>query len=208
MPFEIDHTTVAAYLEVIGINLLLSGDNVIVIAMAAAGLSKELRQRAILTGIAGAALIRIVFAVVAVQLLAVTGITLVGGVMLLWVCWNMFQELRPVHGGQEVPQIAAATDAASAAPDKRLRHAILQIVLADVSMSLDNVLAVAGAASDHVDALVFGLVLSVILMAATSTLVAALLNKYRWLAWLGLALIFYVAAKMIYDSAEKIFAID
>ncbi len=211
MPFEIDHTTVAAYLEVIGINLLLSGDNVIVIAMAAAGLPKDLRQKAIMIGIAGAALIRIVFAIVAVRLLAVTGITLLGGVMLLWVCWNMFQELRPAAeaaaGNDHARGFHSGNEPDDAGSEKQLRHAIVQIVLADVSMSLDNVLAVAGAASDHIDALVFGLILSVVLMAVASTLIAGLLSKYRWLAWLGLALIFYVAARMVYDGAEQLIAV-
>lgn len=144
-----DQTTVAAYLEVITINLVLSGDNVVVIGMAAAGLAKALRQKAIVAGIAAAAVIRVVFAVIAVQLLEIPGIMLVGGMLLFWVCWNMFQELRSARGDEDSDADAdpAATALAAVRPAKALRTAILQIVVADVSMSLDNVLAVAGAAA-------------------------------------------------------------
>jgi YjbE family integral membrane protein len=209
MPFEIDQSTIAAYLEVIAINLVLSGDNVIVIGMAAAGLASELRQNAIFVGIAAAAVIRVVFAVIAVRLLAVTGIMLLGGLLLLWVCWNMFQELW-AGGGEEVlePDMAGEGAIAATKAPKLLRQAILQIVVADVSMSLDNVLAVAGAAAENMHALVFGLVLSVMLMAIASTLVAALLAKYRWIGWLGLAIIVYVAAGMVYEGAEQLIAVD
>ncbi|MER8677531.1 MULTISPECIES: YjbE family putative metal transport protein [unclassified Mesorhizobium] len=201
-----DQTTVAAYLEVITINLVLSGDNVVVIGMAAAGLAKALRQKAIVAGIAAAAVIRIVFAVIAVQLLEIPGIMLVGGMLLFWVCWNMFQELRSAGDGEDVDNEAAAL--ATARPAKALRTAILQIVVADVSMSLDNVLAVAGAAAHDMNALVFGLILSVVLMAVASTLVAALLAKYRWIGWLGLAIIVYVAGNMTLDGVEQMRTVD
>ena len=188
-----DQTTVAAYLEVITINLVLSGDNVVVIGMAAAGLAKALRQKAIVAGIAAAAVIRVVFAVIAVQLLEIPGIMLVGGMLLFWVCWNMFQELRSAGGDEDSDADAdpGATALAAVRPAKALRTAILQIVVADVSMSLDNVLAVAGAAAHDMNALVFGLILSVVLMAVASTLVAALLARYRWIGWLGLATVSY-----------------
>ena len=204
------HTTVAAYLEVITINLVLSGDNVVVIGMAAAGLAKALRQKAIVAGIAAAAVIRVVFAVIAVQLLEIPGIMLVGGMLLFWVCWNMFQELRSAGGDEDGDADAdpAATTRAAVRPAKALRTAILQIVVADVSMSLDNVLAVAGAAAHDMNALVFGLILSVVLMAVASTLVAALLARYRWIGWLGLAIIVYVAGNMTLDGFEQVRTVD
>ena len=149
MPFGIDQSTVLAYLEVIAINLVLSGDNVIVIGMAAAGLAAELRQKAIFIGIAAATVIRIVFAVIAVEILAITGITLLGGLLLCWVCWNMFKELRAAGEPAEEPDMAGEGAMAPVRPPKKLSQAIVQIIVADLSMSLDNVLAVAGAARDQ-----------------------------------------------------------
>ncbi len=208
MPFGIDQATIAAYFQVVTINLVLSGDNVIVIGMAAAGLPAALRQKAILAGIAAAAVIRIVFAIAAAQLLAVTGILVLGGLLLLYVCWNMFRELRGgAHEAGETGDADVAPDgsaAAGAQPVKLLRHAVTQIIVADVSMSLDNVLAVAGAAKTDMNALVFGLVLSVVLMGVASSLVAKLLARYRWIAWGGLAIIFYVAVGMIYEGVEQL----
>ncbi|MGX5846238.1 YjbE family putative metal transport protein [Mesorhizobium sp. PL10] len=206
-----DQTTVAAYLEVITINLVLSGDNVVVIGMAAAGLAKALRQKAIIAGIAAAAVIRVVFAVIAVQLLEIPGIMLFGGLLLFWVCWNMFWELRSAGDSEDTDQAdadLAGSALAAVRPAKALRTAILQIVVADVSMSLDNVLAVAGAAAHDMNALVFGLILSVVLMAVASTLVAALLARYRWIGWLGLAIIVYVAGNMTLDGVEQLRTVD
>jgi YjbE family integral membrane protein len=181
----------------------------VVIGMAAAGLAKALRQKAIIAGIAAAAVIRVVFAVIAVQLLEIPGILLVGGMLLFWVCWNMFQELRSAGDGEDGHgDIDPAASALAARPAKALRIAILQIVVADVSMSLDNVLAVAGAAAHDMNALVFGLILSVVLMAVASTLVAALLARYRWIGWLGLAIIVYVAGNMTLDGVEQIRTVD
>jgi YjbE family integral membrane protein len=208
MPFGIDQSTVLAYLEVIAINLVLSGDNVIVIGMAAAGLAAELRQKAIFIGIAAATVIRIVFAVIAVEILAITGITLLGGLLLFWVCWNMIKELRAVGEPAEEPDMAGEGAMAPVRPPKKLSQAIVQIIVADLSMSLDNVLAVAGAAQENIDALIFGLVLSVVLMAAASTLVAKLLAKYRWIGWIGLAIIVYVALGMIVDGVEDLMKLD
>jgi YjbE family integral membrane protein len=208
MTIEGGQIAILAYLQVIAINLVLSSDNVIVIGMAAAGLSSELRQKAIVAGIAAAAVIRIVFAIAAAQLLAVTGIMLLGGLLLFWVCWNMFNELRS-GGDHGNGSTNAAVDVATAAarPAKMLRHAIVQIIVADVSMSLDNVLAVAGAAKQDMSALVFGLVLSVILMAVASTLVAKLLARFHWIAWFGLAIIVYVAASMVFEGAVQLMAV-
>jgi len=208
MPFGIDQSTVLAYLEVIAINLVLSGDNVIVIGMAAAGLAAELRQKAIFIGIAAATVIRIAFAVIAVEILAIPGITLLGGLLLFWVCWNMFRELRAAGEPAEEPDMAGEGAMAQVRPPKKLSQAIVQIIVADLSMSLDNVLAVAGAAKENISALVFGLILSVVLMAAASTLVAKLLAKYRWIGWIGLAIIVYVALGMIVDGVEDLMKLD
>jgi YjbE family integral membrane protein len=197
MLLPLDLPALAAYLQIIFINVVLSGDNIVVIGMAAASLRPELRAKAIMAGIAAATLIRIVFAVIATRLLAITGLLVAGGLLLLWVCWKMFEELR----GQDAGTAAGALDAAS---EKTLAQAIVQIVIADVSMSLDNVLAVAGAARANLPALVFGLVLSVVLMGFAASLIARLLARYRWIAWLGLVIIVYVALSMIYGGVGQL----
>jgi YjbE family integral membrane protein len=192
--------TIAAYLQVIFIDVVLSGDNAVVIGLAAAGLRPDLRRKAIMVGIAAATGIRIGFALAATQLLAITGLLLAGGLLLLWVCWKMYAELR------EVEDVSAAGDGAGTGRAKTLRQAIVQIVLADVSMSLDNVLAVAGAAREHLSALVFGLVLSVVLMGVAASWIARLLHRFRWIAWIGLAIIAYVALAMIYEGTDQLLA--
>lgn len=207
LPLSGDHFAIFAYLQVIVINLVLSGDNVIVIGMAAAGLASELRQKAIVAGIAAAAIIRIVLAVIAAELLAVPGILFFGGLLLFWVCWNMFIELRSATEEGDAADHAGEGHPATR-PTKPLRQAIIQIIVADVSMSLDNVLAVAGAASQDMGALVFGLILSVLLMAVASSLVARLLARYRWIGWLGLAIIVYIAARMLFEGGEELVAVD
>ncbi|WP_197729320.1 YjbE family putative metal transport protein [Rhizobium ruizarguesonis] len=195
MPAFLDQHTISAYFEVIMINLLLSGDNVIVIGMAAAGLVSELRGKAIAVGIAAAA-------VIAARLLVITGITLVGGLMLLWICWTMGRELLSTEEEQ-----AHAGDAVSHIKPKLFRQAIGQIIFADVSMSLDNVLAVAGAAKENINALVFGLILSVLLMGVASNFVAKLLNRFRWIGWIGLAIIVYVALDMVWSGGGQLLAL-
>lgn len=207
MPAFLDQHTISAYFEVIMINLLLSGDNVIVIGMAAAGLVGELRGKAIAVGIAAAAVIRIVFAVVAAKLLAITGITLAGGLMLLWICWTMGKELLSAQEEEEAHAGAAEGDAAGHIKPKLFRQAIAQIIFADVSMSLDNVLAVAGAAKENMNALIFGLILSVLLMGVASNFVAKLLNRFKWIGWIGLAIIVYVALDMIWNGSEQLLAL-
>lgn len=208
---EIDHSAIAAFVQVILIDLALAGDNAIVIGMAAAGLPADLRRRAILVGILAATVLRIVFALATSWLLALTGLLLAGGFLLLWVCWKMWQELRTTR--QEMDDAEEALEDAdlnsdgkvSKAPGgKTLRQAITQIIIADVSMSLDNVLAVAGAAKDHFWALTFGLGLSVVLMGVASTFVARLLNRFHWIAWLGFLIILYVAIKMVYTGADEL----
>jgi YjbE family integral membrane protein len=186
---------IAAFLEVMAIDLVLAGDNAVVIGLAAAGLPPERRARAILVGIIAATVLRLAFAAVAIELLAIVGLLFAGGILLLWVCWKMWRELR--GPGAEVTE-AALTAGDARIPQKTFAQAAWQIVLADVSMSLDNVLAVAGAAREHPAALVFGLGLSIVLMGFVANLIARLLNKHRWIAYVGLAIIFYVAIDMIW----------
>jgi YjbE family integral membrane protein len=211
MPLGIDASFISAFLQVIFIDLVLAGDNAVVIGLAAAGLPKGLRGRAILIGIAAATVMRIGFALVTTQLLAITGLLLAGGLLLLWVCWKMYEELRVSHEDQEAAAEAVAHADLNAngangsvAPQKTLRQAVTQIIIADVSMSLDNVLAVAGAAQHHLEVLVFGLILSVALMGIASAFIAKLLNRYRWIAWIGLVIILYVALKMVYEGADQL----
>jgi YjbE family integral membrane protein len=192
---------VTALLQVIMIDLVLAGDNAVVIGLAAAGLPKAQRGRAILVGIIAATVLRIVFASIALELLAIVGLLFAGGILLLWVCWKMWRELRGPS--------AQETEAALAAhnghfPRKSFAQAAWQIVVADVSMSLDNVLAVAGAARDHPAALVFGLGLSILMMGVAASFIAGLLNRHRWIAYVGLAIILYVAGDMIWRGALEI----
>jgi YjbE family integral membrane protein len=177
-------------------------------------LEKEMRRKAILIGIGAATLMRILFALVATQLLAITGLLLAGGILLLWVCWKMWQELRVTdHERQAGEEALSDSDlnqdgsVAGGVPRKTLRQAVTQIVIADISMSLDNVLAVAGAAEHHFEALIFGLGLSVVLMGVASNFIARLLQNHRWIAWLGFAVILYVALKMVYDGADELMGI-
>ena len=186
----------AALAQVIMIDLVLAGDNAVVIGLAAAGLPKAQRARAILVGIIAATVLRIAFASVAVELLAIVGLLLAGGILLLWVCWKMWRELR-AGPGHEVADAAHA-------PRKSFAQAAWQIVVADISMSLDNVLAVAGAARDHPAALVFGLGLSIVLMGVAASFIARLLGRHRWIAYVGLAIILYVAGDMIVRGALEV----
>ena len=193
-----------ALLEVVAINVVLSGDNAIVIGMAAAGLPKSQRNRAILVGIIAATVLRIGFALITQWLLAIGPILLIaGGLLLLWVCWKMYRELTAHGKEEEAAEVVAGAEQAVAegrAPTKTFAQAAWQIVIADVSMSLDNVLAVAGAALDHPTVLIIGLALSIALMGFAATFVARLLGKYRWIAYVGLLVILYVAIKMLLDG--------
>jgi YjbE family integral membrane protein len=191
----------AALLEVIAINLVLSGDNAIVIGLAAAGLPAELRKKAIIFGISAATVLRLVFAVVATYLLAIKGLQLAGGVLLGWVCWKMWSELRE---GQSHDAHATAAEAKEKAANKTFFQAATQIVVADVSMSLDNVLAVAGAAKEHSIVLIVGLIISIALMGVAANFVAKLLSRFRWIAYVGLAVIVYVALDMIYQGSIEV----
>ncbi|CDN54316.1 Integral membrane protein, YjbE family [Neorhizobium galegae bv. officinalis bv. officinalis str. HAMBI 1141] len=190
----------AALLEVIAINLVLSGDNAIVIGLAAAGLPAELRKKAILFGISAATVLRLVFAVVATYLLAIKGLQLAGGLLLAWVCWKMWSELREGQGDDA----HLAAQAKENAAQKTFFQAATQIVVADVSMSLDNVLAVAGAAKEHSTVLIIGLIVSIALMGIAANFVAKLLSRFRWIAYVGLAVIVYVALDMIYHGSLEV----
>jgi YjbE family integral membrane protein len=199
--FALSPDAIAALLQVIMIDLVLAGDNAVVIGLAAAGLARAQRARAILVGIAAATVLRILFAIFAVQLLDIVGLLLAGGILLLWVCWKMWRELR----GPSHKEIDAALTAGNAhVPHKSFAQAAWQIVVADVSMSLDNVLAVAGAAREHPAALVFGLGLSIVLMGVAASVIARLLNRQRWIAYVGLAIILYVAFDMIWRGAHEV----
>lgn len=207
--FGIDPSFLSSLLQVIMIDLVLAGDNAVVIGLAAAGLPADLRRRAILIGIMAATVMRIGFALITTQLLSLGGGLLVaGGILLLWVCWKMYRELSVPHEEEhEATEALADADlnadgtVAGRAPRKTLGQAVLQIIIADVSMSLDNVLAVAGAAQHHFEALIFGLALSVVMMGIAATFIARLLHRHRWIAWIGLALILYVATKMLLEGA-------
>lgn len=183
-------------LEVIGIDLVLAGDNAVVIGLAAAGLPAELRSRAILFGILAATVLRIGLALFATWVMGIPGVILAGGLLLSWVCWKMYRELRSGDNAAEHPDAAPP-------PTKTFGQAALQIVLADVSMSLDNVLAVAGAAREHPTVLVIGLVFSIALMGLAASFIARLLHRHRWIAYMGLGIIVYVAVTMLWQGAQE-----
>lgn len=190
-----------ALFNVLMIDLVLAGDNAIIVGLAASQVAPEMRSRVIFWGIVGAVILRIGFAAITTQLLAIVGLTLAGGILLLWVCWKMFRQIR-----QQGSLGAHAADAPGAATGKQLSYtsAIWQIVIADVTMSLDNVLAVAGAAKGSPAVLVIGLALAIVLMAVASTYIAELLVRYPWITWIGLAIIVYVAVDMIYDGSHEV----
>jgi YjbE family integral membrane protein len=192
---------ITALVSVVMIDLVLAGDNAIVVGIAAAGLPPERRHRAILIGIVAATVLRIAFAAIALKLLAIIGLALAGGVLLLWVCWKLFRELRETRAD------AAAQGETRGRQPKTMRQTVMHIIVADISMSLDNVLAVAGVAKVQAEpwVLFLGLILSVALMGLASTLVARLLGRYFWLSWLGLAIIVAVALRMIWSGGDEVF---
>ena len=207
MPELFSSPPLTALFQVIMIDLVLAGDNAIVIGLAAAGLPEGQRKKAILIGILAATALRIGFASVTVQLLQIIGLLLAGGILLLWVCWKMWRELQSSHHQPKMQSLSAASaiDASAAGHrQKTLGQAVWQITLADVSMSLDNVLAVAGAAREHPMILVFGLALSIALMGLAANFIARLLEKQRWIAYVGLAIILYVALDMCYRGALEV----
>lgn len=193
-------------LQVVLIDLVLAGDNAIVIGLAAAGLPQAQRGKAILIGIVAATVLRILFAGVATQILKITGLLLAGGLLLLWVCWKMWREL---HTSSTKPMDAreAAGAIAENKPRKTVVQASWQIIAADVSMSLDNVLAVAGAAREHPIVMIFGLGLSIAMMGVAASLIARLLQNHRWIAYVGLTVILYVAAEMIFRGTLDVMTV-
>lgn len=190
----------SALVQVVVVDLVLAGDNAIIVGLVAASLPRKQRAKVIMLGILAATALRIVFAVVTTQLLQIIGLTLAGGLLLLWVCWKLYREIR----SQAEAEADDETDAAKTRPVKTFRQAVLQIVLADISMSLDNVLAVAGIALHHTWVLIFGLALSVTLMGAAAALIAGVLKRFPWISYIGLAVIFYVAVKMIYHGSMDV----
>jgi YjbE family integral membrane protein len=190
-----------ALLQVVIVDLVLAGDNAIVVGLVAASVPLEYRKKVILFGILAATILRILFSFVALQLLAITGLIFAGGLLLLWVGWKLWREIeqaRKQKGNNDLANSAVAHP-------KTFRGAVMQIVLADVSMSLDNVLAVAGAARHHTWVLVVGLALSVALMALASTFIADLLKRYHWIAYVGLLVVFYIAGSMIWEGAHLVY---
>lgn len=189
-----------ALLQVVIVDLVLAGDNAIVVGLAAAGLARDQRAKVIVAGISAAAVLRILFAVLTVQIFQIIGLLLAGGLLLLWVCWKFWRELR-----EQARAAAAAEGSLATAPARKtVLQAVIQIVLADISMSLDNVLAVAGIARQHTWVLVAGLTLSVAFMGLAASLIARLLERHRWIAYLGLAVILYVALDMIVHGAADV----
>ncbi|HEY8622856.1 MAG TPA: YjbE family putative metal transport protein [Casimicrobiaceae bacterium] len=194
---------IAAFFEILAIDVVLAGDNAIVVGALAAGLPAQQRRKVIMIGVLAALLLRIAFALIVTQLLQVVGLVLAGGLLLLWVAWRMYREIR--HKDESAGSDEVAGDEHSGLkPAKSFASAAWGVALADVSMSLDNVLAVAGAAREHPWVLVFGLILSVILMGVAANFIARYVERYRWIAWGGLLVILWVALKMIFDGARHV----
>jgi YjbE family integral membrane protein len=183
-----------ALAQVLFIDLVLAGDNAIVVGMAVAGLPPRQKRQAMIVGIAAATVIRIGLATIALQLLAIVGLMLAGGILLLWVCWRMYREIQPKPHAERKAAVA-----------KSVGSAMVQIILADLSMSLDNVLAVAGAAGGNEWVLAIGLAVSIVLMAVAATLIARLLERRRWIAWIGLLIVLFVAVKLIWEGGHEVF---
>jgi YjbE family integral membrane protein len=193
----------AAFVQVLMIDLVLAGDNAIVVGALAAGLPADQRRKVILLGVIAALVLRIAFALVVSQLLQIVGLILAGGLLLLWVAWRMYREIRDEGESAGSPEIVGDEDSGVAA-SKSFASAAWAVALADVSMSLDNVLAVAGAAREHPGILIIGLVLSVALMGIAANLIARYIERYRWIAYVGLAVILWVALKMIWDGYHNV----
>ena len=189
----------SAFLQVLMIDLVLAGDNAIVVGALAAGLPAEQRKKVILIGVLAALVLRVIFALIVTQLLQIIGLILVGGLLLLWVSWKMWRDLR--HAGESggSPEIHG-DEHSGLRPAKSFAGAAWAVAVADVSMSLDNVLAVAGAARDHPGILIVGLIFAVALMGLAANIIAKYIERYKWIAYVGLAVIVYVAIKMIYDG--------
>jgi YjbE family integral membrane protein len=198
----IEVNQLGALLSVVIIDVVLAGDNAVVVGMAASGLPVEQRRRVIMFGIAIATALRILFSYFAAQLLVIIGLTLAGGILLLWVSWKMYREIRATPTNDQL--LTVRKECQPPVRKKSAAQALGRIVLADVSMSLDNVLAVAGTARDHFWVLAFGLALSVALMGIASNYIARLLERYFWISWVGLGVITFVALRMIWDGSTEV----
>ena len=184
----------SALAQVLLVDITLAGDNAVVVGLAVAGLPAHQKRPAIIVGIGAATVLRIALGAITVQLLAIVGLLLAGGLLLLWVAYKMYRELRrDAHASVVIEQ-------------KTMRQAMLQIVLADLSMSLDNVLAVAGAADGHIWVLATGLLFSVVLMGVAASFIARLLERHRWIAWVGLLIVLYIALKLVWEGGVDVWA--
>ncbi len=195
----LEPAALTAFIEILLIDLVLAGDNAIVVGALAAGLPEADRKKVIMIGVAAALVLRVIFALMVSQLLGIIGLVLAGGLLLLWVAWKMFRELNHARESAGSPEVTG-DEHSGLTPARTFASAAWGVALADVSMSLDNVLAVAGAARDHPNILVIGLILSVILMGIASNIIAKYIERYRWIAWIGLAVIVWVAGKMIWEG--------
>ncbi|WP_343344686.1 TerC family protein [Sphingomicrobium sp. XHP0239] len=192
-------SAMSAFLQVLAIDLVLAGDNAIVVGALAAGLPPDQRRKVIVIGVLAALVLRIAFALVVVQLLQIVGLIFAGGLLLLWVSWKMYRELNHMGESAGSPEIEG-DEHSGMKPAKSFAAAAWAVAVADVSMSLDNVLAVAGAAKDHPGIMIVGLILSVALMGVAANIIAKYIERYKWIAYIGLAVILYVAGKMIYEG--------
>jgi YjbE family integral membrane protein len=196
---------VAAFFQVVLIDLALAGDNAVAVGMAAAGLPRDQRRKAIVLGLAAAVVMLIGFALITTQLLKVVGLLLAGGFLLLWVCWKMWRDMRATRAEGEAARQEAAGETRAEARPKTMRQALIQILVADLAMSLDNVLAVAGAARQHPWVLVGGLLLSITLTGLAASWIAKLLHRFKWIGYLGLVIVLYVAGHMVWEGARLVF---
>jgi YjbE family integral membrane protein len=199
----ISASAISAFFQILFIDIVLAGDNAVVVGALAAGLPAAQRKKVILVGVLAALVLRVIFALLVTQLLQIVGLVLAGGILLLWVAWRMYREIRHKDESEGSEEILG-DEHSGLKPAKSFAGAVWGVSLADVSMSLDNVLAVAGAARDHPYVLVFGLVLSVLLMGVAANFIAKYIDRYRWIAWVGLLVILYVALKMVYEGAGHV----
>jgi YjbE family integral membrane protein len=209
LPALLDAGAVAAFFQVVMIDIALAGDNAVAVGLVAAGLPPAKRRRAIMLGLAAAVAMRIGFALVTAQLMQLVGLLLAGGLLLLWVCWKMWRDLRAQGRADEAEGRAALEGGAaqSKRQAKTMGQALVQILAADLTMSLDNVLAVAGAAREHPLVLALGILISITLMGVAASWIARLLHRFRWIGYLGLAIVVYVAVHMTWEGSRNV-AID